>query len=105
MKAEKGILYFTEDYVAGKLIDKGNVFTEHPLEGKVLSREKQTLLKSILVNHTTVNGHKCITVYRDAIIIGEDTYNICLSCGDYYKNEDHYYLSNEGVDQIKTLIK
>lgn len=95
---KENILYYTEDYVQGKLSDNLN------LEKISQKRSKTEQLKDILENNISKIGHKCISVYRHTFKHNENIYNVCLSCGDFYKNEEFFYLSKEGVEKFKEII-
>lgn len=58
----------------------------------------------ILDEPETELRHRCMSKYRDAVVIGEDVYNICLTCGDYYQNDTHYYLTGDQTDRLKKLL-
>lgn len=58
----------------------------------------------ILDEPETELRHMCMSVYRDAVVIGGDTYNICLTCGDYYKNDQHIYLTSDQTQRMKKLL-
>ena len=97
-------LYYTEEYINGKLVDNTVLQCENT-EKLNLSTEDSHEFVSILFNNETKDGHRCISVYRDAIVIGVNTYNVCLSCGDFYENNRHYYLSTKGIEEFKKLKK
>lgn len=96
---KENTLYYTEDYVQGKLSD--NLHAE-----KISQKEVNTeRLKDILENNISKIGHLCISVYRHTFKHNEDIYNVCLSCGDFYKNDNRFYLSKDGVEKFKEDIK
>lgn len=47
---------------------------------------------------------RCISVYRDVVIIGKDVYKICLSCGDYYKNNERFDITRNQKSQLREFI-
>ena len=95
------VLYYTEDYISDRLIDlEGNL--KYSIAKKVeLDEETINKLLSLLGNYDN-NAHRCMTVYRDAIKINGDIYNICLSCGDYDVNGERRFLHNE--NEIRELL-
>lgn len=48
-------------------------------------------------------GHKCIRVFRDAVMIDSDIYNICLSCGDIRLNGQIYSFKSDGKEKLQKL--
>lgn len=100
---DNNILVYTEDFVKGKLINEHGDITHPRVKLLTLSDENVTKLKNLLEDGiSTTLAHRCLSVYRDAIIIQENVYNICLSCGDYFENENHFYLTNE--EEIKEFL-
>lgn len=97
---KENTLYYTEDYVQGKLSD--NLHAEKKISQKEVDTEQ---LKDILENSISKISHRCISVYRHTFKHNGAIYNVCLSCGDFYKNEEFFYLSNEGVEKFKEVIK
>jgi len=94
----KGILYYTEDYIKGKLIETDGIVSTHVHETKYVNLPK---LRDILLDGISDNGHRCISVYRHAFILHGDVYNVCLSCGDFYKNDEFFYLTKSAVEKFK----
>lgn len=102
MKAEDSILYYTNDYIAGRLIKSHyDLDTTVAIYRVDISEEETKELVNILESSKSSDGHRCAVVYRDAFIYNEDVYNICLSCGDYLKNDEHYYITSEGIGKLK----
>lgn len=93
-------LYYTEDYVKGNLVDNKVLRHENTQEIKLTTEESHKLV-GILFANTTDLRHRCISVYRDAVVWGTNTYNVCLSCGDFYENNRHYFISKEGIEEFK----
>ena len=104
-KVEKGTLYFTEEGFFGKLIEPEELLKAgvSNINKMSLTNKEQKELLSYLSEDYKIS-HLCISFYRDAIIIGENTYNICLSCGDFWKNDEKFYLDNNSLDKLKTLL-
>lgn len=100
MKATKNALYRIEDYIKGKLIEPDRTLNKTEFALLFLTEEQSKQIVSILESNVPNSGHRCISVYRDAIIVDDIVYNICLSCGDFYKGDEHFYLSREGVDKF-----
>ena len=48
-------------------------------------------------------GHRCIRVFRDAIMVDSDIYNICLSCGDIRLNGKIYSFKSDGLKKLEEL--
>lgn len=95
---EEQEIFYTEGYVKGKLIDRE--ITIENYKSKEIDLEK---LVNLLEKGVTTISHRCISVYRHAFIFKGDVYNICLSCGDFYKNNDHFYINNK--EEIENYIK
>lgn len=104
MKAKENVLYFLGDWFGGKLIDENGFITKNIDKETPLSQDTADKLLELLNDYNNDLRHRCISIYRHAIIINGDIYNICLSCGDYYKNDEkeEYYIHNEG--KIKLLL-
>lgn len=95
---ETNIMYYhTKDYVSGLLLEEDKLQTGLNLNVIKLNTYEAKQLAGILESNVSKEGHRCITVYRDAFTVSGDTYNVCLSCGDFYKNNQHFYLSDEGI--------
>ena len=101
MKAEERTLYYTEDYISGKLIDNLQLTSE----AKQINLSEDSAINLINVLHDNISpaAHRCISVYRDAFVFRGHTYNICLSCGDFYRDDKHWYLTQEGIEQFKEI--
>lgn len=95
---KENTLYYTEDYVKGKLSDNPDI---EKFSQKEIRTEQ---LKNILENNICKIGHLCISVYRHTFKHNEDIYNVCLSCGDFYKNDEFFYLTKNGIEKFKELI-
>lgn len=96
-------IYSTEKYHRGNLIENKKLTLEGVTSREIDYSEVLEIL-DILENNSEDLRHKCITVYRDAIIIGDDTYNFCLSCGDYYKNDTHHYLHPDSLEKLRKIF-
>lgn len=103
MKAIENVLYSTEHYVSGKLIKDDGSITKEEVDLLVLTESQAKEIVDILENNIPNYAHRCASVYRDALVVDNVVYNICLSCGDFYKGSEHFYLSHEGIDKIKAL--
>lgn len=101
---EENVLCYTENFVKNRLIEKDKRINHHSIVNfKNLGEENTKKLVQLLEEGTNNNFmHRCVSVYRDAFIFEGDVYNICLSCGDYYKNDTRYYLNN--TKQIKNFL-
>ncbi len=99
IKAEENILYYTENYLSGKLINDLEIFEE--VKELYLFHEEVEKFRDILANNISEGAHRCISVYRDGFILNEYTYNICLSCGDFYRDNEHFYLTSKGIEEFK----
>lgn len=99
-KAKKNILYYTDCNNNTRLIKENTVLSQDACEIE-LSQSETRELASILNNNISRLRHMCLSVYRDAFISGNDIYNVCLSCGDFYRNNTKYYLSKEGVEKFE----
>ena len=104
MKIDKNKLYYTEDYLVGKLINKNTLNTTCEIKSKVLLKESVKEIIDILEKNVTEFGHRCISVYRHSFKTKNDTYNFCLSCGDYFKNDEFFYLSSEAKERLRVLL-
>ena len=96
---EENVLYYTDEFVKGKFIEEKALTFPHKGQIEIDGAE----LVRILEDHVSEWHHRCVVVYRDAFVHNGDTYNICLSCGDYYKNDEHYYLDREGRNKIRAI--
>ena len=92
---KENTLYYTEDYVEGMLTDSD---IENYKQVEINGSE----LRQLLYDNISDASHRCISVYRHAFILSGHTYNICLSCGDFYRDDKHYYLKN--IEQIREYI-
>lgn len=99
MKPNIVMYYYTEDYVSGRLLQDGKIKTVN-LKAIKLNTYEAKQLAGILESNISNEGHRCIAVYRDAFTVEGDTYNVCLSCGDFYKNDQHFYLSDKGIAEF-----
>lgn len=100
MKATKNTLYRIEDYINGKLIESDGTLNKTEFTLLTLTEEESKEIVSILENNISNYGHRCISVYRDGIVVNDVVYNVCLSCGDFYKGNEHFYLSKEGIEKF-----
>jgi len=106
MKAENNILYYTEDYISGKLIEKNGQLTISDYKKATLSQADVSHLVNLLGQYNDQLRHRCLSVYRDAVIIEGVVYNICLSCGDFWKdNEKHYLVNEEEIIELLSKYK
>jgi hypothetical protein len=105
MATENKLYYVTDINPNTKLIDDNGELTQRMYQSIALNEETSDKLLALLSNYNNDLGHLCISVYRDAIILNGDIYNICLSCGDYYKNDEEgvYYIRNR--KEIIELLK
>jgi len=103
MKATKNTLYRIEDYINGKLIEPDGNLNKTEFTSLTLTEEESKEIVSILEKNIPNYGHKCISIYRDGIVVDGVVYNICLSCGDFYKGNEHFYLSKEGIDKFNNF--
>ena len=96
---KENTLYYTEDYVQGMLTDSD---VKNCKQVDINGSE----LRNLLHDNISDEGHRCISVYRHAFVLNSHTYNICLSCGDFYRDNKHYYLKNVGQirDYINNII-
>lgn len=101
MKAKENTLYYTGEYLNGKLINDLDITQE--VREVVLTDEISKKLRDILGGNVSQASHRCISVYRDGFVLNGHTYNICLSCGDFYRDDDHYYLTKEGIEEFKNI--
>lgn len=99
-KAQKNVFYYTDCNNNTKLIKENTVLSQDACEIRLTDSEALEL-SSILEDNESMAQHKCISVYRDAFIYEGDIYNVCLSCGDFYRNNTHHYLSTEGIKKFK----
>ena len=97
-------LYYTKDYVKGKLIDENGDITINDFNTIEFKPKK---LVDLIDKSLGELGHKCITTYRHAFIYKGVIYNLCLSCGDVLIDGEHYYLKNKEIINkfIKDLTK
>lgn len=102
MKAKNNTLYYTGDFFGGKLIDQDKNILLTNYKEVELDEETCHKLLSYLSDYNNELVHRCMSVYRDAIIINDEIYNICLSCGDYYKGDEKFYIHNE--KEIKEFL-
>lgn len=99
-KAQKNVLYYTDCNNNTKLIKENTVLSQDACEIRLT--EVQALeLASILEDNESQLQHMCLSVYRDAFIYEGDIYNVCLSCGDFYRNNNRFYLSEAGIKKFK----
>jgi hypothetical protein len=103
MKAIENTLYSVEKHISGKLIGSDGTLNEAEATTVTLTEEEGRDIVSILEDNVSIDSHLCITAYRDAIVVNATTYNICLSCGDFYKGNEHFYLSGEGIAKFRKL--
>jgi len=96
---KENTLYYTEDYVKGKLIGLDKNITVENFKEMDFDSGK---LRDILHDNISDIGHMCISVYRHSFILNGHVYNICLSCGDFYRDDKFYYLKN--IEQIREYI-
>ena len=102
LKANENTLYYVNDYIKGHLIDEnGNLTTKYHNAVQLDSKTIDKLL-DLLIDEETGMMHRCASVYRDAILIDGNIYNICLSCGDYYINDKRICIFTE--KEIKELL-
>lgn len=102
MKANENTLYYVNDYIKGLLIDEQGTLTTKYHNAVELDSKTIDKLLDLLVDEEAGMMHRCMSVYRDAIIIDGNIYNICLSCGDYYINEKRICIFT--YDKIKELL-
>lgn len=104
MEIAENTLYYTEDYLKGELLNsKGVLNSEVEIKTKTLKdSEVDKLIALLVVGSDPAYRHRCVSVYRDAIKIQGSIYNMCLSCGDFYRNNEFYYLNNR--DTIRTFL-
>lgn len=97
---KENTLYYIEDYIKGMLInsDKNITVKEYKEVGIV-----GTVLRELLHNNISDLGHRCMSVYRHSFILSGHVYNICLSCGDFYRDDKHFYLKN--IEHVREHIK
>lgn len=76
-----------------------DVIDENTLEFDI-NFEDAKELKEILKD-LTAESTRCITVFRDCLIIDSEIYDICLSCGDVRKGRNMYLLSTEQKNKLK----
>ena len=87
-------LYYTKDYVQGKLIDEDGDITINDFNTIEFNPKK---LVDLINKSLGELGHKCITTYRHAFIYEDVVYNLCLSCGDVLIDGEHYYLKDKKI--------
>lgn len=100
MKAKKNILYYTVCNNHTRLIKENSVLSQDAFEIE-LSNNQSRQLANILDTNISRLQHRCISVYRDAFVYAGDIYNVCLSCGDFYRNNTVFFLSDEGIKKFK----
>lgn len=101
-EVQPNTLYYVEDYITGKLIDENQNLTVTNVKSVRLDGATTERLLELLVDDDSGMMHKCISVYRDAIIINGNVYNLCLSCGDYYINDKRICIFTH--NEIKELL-
>lgn len=104
MKTNKNTLYSVEKFFTGKLIQDGVITNQDFVKEKVLTQDQIDNLISILENNILNGNHKCISVYRHAFISGDNTYNICVGCGDFFKNNEYFCLTREGKEKFENVM-
>ena len=87
-------LYYTENYVQGKLINEDGDITINDFNTVEFNPKKLANLIDGLVGGAM---NKCMTVYRHAFIYEDVVYNLCLSCGHVLINDKRYYLKNKEI--------
>jgi hypothetical protein len=105
MKVNKNTLYSVKKFFVGKLIEEGTISNQDFIKEKVLTQNQVDNLISILENNVLNMNHRCISVYRHAFISGENTYNVCVGCGDFFKNNEYFCLTSKGVEEFKKAIE
>lgn len=94
-------LYYTEEYINGKLIQENLEISKN----KEVTEDFLKEIIQLLEESTNDNmQHRCISVYRHGFILDNDIYNICISCGDFYKNEEHHYIYGEKFEELKEKL-
>jgi hypothetical protein len=105
MKATNNTVYSTDEYLKGKLISEDGQLTISNLREKQLKEGEIKDIIQLLTEGTNDDyQHICMSVYRDAFIFNGNIYNICLGCGDYYKNNEHHYLMPHATDELRTVL-
>ena len=97
---EEMVLYKTENYLTGSIID--DTLSEGVKRSFTKMTEEQTkYLVSLLRSNIDNNyQHRCMSVYRDGFIYSGDRYRICLSCGDFYKNDEIFYIEPQPIKEF-----
>ena len=101
-KAKENTLYYVEGMVSGKLIDNQQCLTVPNAKSIVIDKATCESLVYMLETNKSKLAHRCISVYRDAFICNGKTYNLCLSCGDYFTDDKNIYIDNES--EIKSIL-
>lgn len=62
-------------------------------------------IKNILEAEYSKGQHRCISVYRDAVILDDKIYNLCLSCGDVITDTGVKYFTSDQENKLKEIKK
>jgi hypothetical protein len=102
-EVKQNTLYYTPEFVGGSLIKDGKLNYDGNVIEVPLKLADIKKLIDFFDNDSTNMAHRCLSVYRDAFVIGENTYNICLSCGDYHiNNGETIYIGDE--EKLKSIL-
>lgn len=87
-------LYYTENYVQGRLIDEDGDITINDFNVVEFNPKKLVDLINGLVGGAM---NKCMPIYRHAFIYEGVVYNLCLSCRHILIDSKRYYLKNKEI--------
>lgn len=77
-----------------KLVDVFNV-----------NKKDQDEIINIIENNLIEGGSRCIRVFRDCIYIGDDVYDVCLSCSDVLVKGKTFHLNSEDKNRLIEIKK
>ena len=81
--------------------DLGTISSENIIEYDMTPDQVQEF--KILMSDLNNDSSRCITSFRDAVVIDSDVYNLCLSCSDVEYNGQKYMIKWSNQEKIRRL--
>lgn len=95
--------YIKDNISPGEFIANLSIVDSQDVEIIELDKETVDILQDIFDEPFFQGSSRCISIYRDTIVLDSTTYNICLSCGDINFDGENVMLTRNQELVLKDL--